>query len=307
MHSIRLFAPRSGLAGVLRAWRGAALALLIVLPVQARAEGGREGKGKLDTEMMFGFLVGTDVGKVGEKEFESETNAALGKRGGSYGALAQTFALEYIPIENLRVELGAILGAHAISVVPGLEDQHHVDFQGVSFEMRYRLIDRERAGFGLALLAEPHWRRFDETDGQPVNQYGAGFRVMLDKELVQDRIVGAFNLIYDPDVKQSRLTGEWSRESNIGVGAGLMARVSSNLFFGGEARYLRAYDSLGADNFAGHAFFVGPNLYYQPFERLRITTSWAIQVAGRAVDDDGLLDLTHFTRHQVRLKVGYEW
>lgn len=314
MHSIRPLVPLDGLAGFAAAGllrRGAMLALLIALPLHAQAAEPREGTvaetSKLDTEMMFGFLVGTDVGKVGEKEFESETNLGLGKRGGSYGALAQTFALEYIPIENLRVELGAILAQHAISSVSGLDDQHHVDFQGLSLEMRYRLIDRERYGFGLALLAEPHWGRFDEIDGQPVNQYGAGFRVMLDKELAQDRIVGAFNLIYDPDVKRSRVTGEWSRESNIGLGAGLMARVRPDLFFGGEARYLRAYDSLGVDNFAGHAFFVGPNLYYQPFERLRVTASWSIQVAGHAVDDDGALDLTHFTRHQVRLKVGYAW
>jgi len=313
MHSIRPLAALDGLAALLRPgdWRCAALALVIVLPAHAAAgearEGTREDKNKLDTEMMFGFVVGTDIGKVGDKEFESETTAGFGKRGGSYGALAQTLALEYVPIENLRIEVGAILASHAISTVPGLDDQHHVELQGVSFEMRYRLIDRERYGFGLALLAEPHWGRFDETDGQPVNQYGAGFRVMLDKELVQDRIVGAFNLIYDPDVKQSRVTGEWSRESNLGLGAALMARVRPDLFLGAEARYLRAYESLGVDNFVGHAFVIGPNLYYHPFEQLRITATWSVQFAGRAVDDDGPLDLTHFTRHQVRLKVGYEW
>ncbi|MBV8839478.1 MAG: hypothetical protein JO000_23340 [Alphaproteobacteria bacterium] len=318
MHSIRPLVALEGPAGFAAAgllrrggWRCATLALLIALPAHAHAAEPREGmvaeNSKLDTEMMFGFLVGTDIGTVGEKEFESETNMGLGKRGGSYGALAQTFALEYIPIENLRIELGAILASHAISSVPGLDDRHHVGFQGLSFEMRYRLIDRERYGFGLALLAEPHWGRFDESDGQPVNQYGAGFRVMLDKELLPDRIVGAFNLIYDPDVKQSRVTGDWSRESNIGLGAGLMARIRPDLFLGGEARYLRAYDSLGLDIFAGHALFVGPNLYYQPFGQLRVSASWSMQVAGRAVDDDGALDLTHFTRHQVRLKIGYEW
>ncbi|HMK81842.1 MAG TPA: hypothetical protein VK438_19465 [Xanthobacteraceae bacterium] len=309
MHPIRPLAPLAGLAGLLRRARltCAALALVLAIPVKAAAAEEQESKRAVDTEMMFGFLTGTDIGKVGEKEFESETSAALGKRAGAYGALEQTLALEYIPIENLRLELGAILASHAISGVPGLEDQQHVDFQGLSLEMRYRLIDRERAGFGLAVLAEPHWGRFDEIDGQPVNQYGAGFRVMLDKEIVQDRIVGAFNLIYDPDVKQSRATGEWSREAQIGLGAGLMAQVRPDLFAGVETRYLRAYDSLGFDNFAGHAFFIGPNIYYRPFERLKITASWSIQAAGRAVDDSGPLDLTNFTRHEVRLKVGYEW
>src|SRR5690242_8065127 len=132
MLATRPLMPLPGLAGFLLAgflrggWRCAAVAVLIALPVHAQAGETRE-ENKIETEMMFGFLVGTDIGKVGEKEFESETTMGLGKRGGSYGALAQTLALEYIPLENLRVELGAILASHAISTVPGLDDQHHVD------------------------------------------------------------------------------------------------------------------------------------------------------------------------------------
>src|SRR5690242_9918017 len=100
MQSIRPPTPLHGPAGCLRAgWRGAALALLLALPIQARGEEARERAGSIDTEMMFGFLVGTDIGNVGDKEFESETTAGFGKRGGSYGALAQSLALEYIPIE----------------------------------------------------------------------------------------------------------------------------------------------------------------------------------------------------------------
>jgi hypothetical protein len=52
----------------------------------ARAED--DGKG-VDTEYLFGFVTGTDIGDVGEKELESTTIDRIGKRTGSYRALSQ--------------------------------------------------------------------------------------------------------------------------------------------------------------------------------------------------------------------------
>ena len=47
----------------------------------------------IDTEHLFGFTIGTDIGEVGEKEFESNTLSRLGKRAGSYSALSQSLYL----------------------------------------------------------------------------------------------------------------------------------------------------------------------------------------------------------------------
>jgi len=47
----------------------------------------------IDTEHLFGFTIGTDIGEVGEKEFESNTLSRLGKRAGSYSALSQALYL----------------------------------------------------------------------------------------------------------------------------------------------------------------------------------------------------------------------
>jgi hypothetical protein len=270
----------------------------------ARAENGYD---KIDTEYLFGFVTGTDVGEVGEKELENTTVGRFGKRTGSYGAISHTLALEYVPVENLRLEMGAIAGYHAISGVSDLDNLRRASFQGLSLEIRYRLLARERAAFGLTLLAEPHWARIDETSGQPANQYGTDLAVLIDKELIPNRVVAAFNVFYAPEATQSRVMGAWSHDATFGVGAGLMVQVWPGFFMGGEARYLRAYESLGLDAFAGHALFVGPNLFFKPAERWRVTATWAVQVAGKAVDVPGSLDLTNFERHQVRLRIGYEF
>jgi hypothetical protein len=262
---------------------------------------------KIDTEHLFGFVTGTDIGEVGDKEIETETIGRLHKRTGSYSALSQAFAFEYTPVENLRVELAAIGAYYGMSGVTGLDDLRRSGFQGVSLEMRYRLLDRERTGVGLTLLAEPHWGRFDEISGQRADQYGAGLAVLLDRELVRDRIVAAFNLLYEPEVTRSRITGAWSQEATLGVAGAVMARLGTGFFAGIETRYLRAYESFGFDNFAGHALFVGPTIFYQPSERWRITASWNAQVAGKAVSDSGALNLMNFTRHQFRLRIGYHF
>jgi hypothetical protein len=41
---------------------------------------------EIDTEHLFVFAIGTDIGEVGERELESETNSRFGKRTGSYTA-----------------------------------------------------------------------------------------------------------------------------------------------------------------------------------------------------------------------------
>ena len=57
----------------------------------------------------------------------------------------------------------------------------------------------------------------------------------------------------------------------------------------------------------GQALFIGPNVFYRVSESLRVTAAWNVQVAGKAVDDPGALDLTNFSRHQIRIRIGYQF
>ena len=201
--------------------------------------------------------------------------------------------------------MGAIQSYHDISGVPELDDLRRGAFEGLSFEVRYRLLSREQSGIGLTILAETHWSRVDDTSGQLVHQYGAGLAILMDKELIPNRVVAAFNFLYDPEVEKFQDTGQWSREATYGVGAGLMNQIWPGVFVGAEARYLRHYESFGLDRFAGHAVSVGPNLFIRPSEQWRITATWTMQVAGKTAGDLSPLDLMNFERHDVRLRIGY--
>src|ERR1700709_1737395 len=111
--------------------RGVIAGLAALGPAAVRAEEG------IDTEHIFGFMIGTDVGNVGEREFQTETTGRFGKSDGTYRAGGQQVELEFVPVKNFRIELGSTFSAHDISGVPGFDDRRQAGWQGVSVDFRY--------------------------------------------------------------------------------------------------------------------------------------------------------------------------
>ena len=54
-----------------------------------------------------------------------------------------------------------------------------------------------------------------------------------------------------------------SRNPPSARGSAVMAQMRPGFLFGGEARYLRRYEGIGLEDFAGQALFVGPTAYFQ--------------------------------------------
>jgi hypothetical protein len=77
-----------------------------------------------------------------------------------------------------------------------------------------------------------------------------------------------------------------------------------SFFLGGEARYLRQYEGIGLQEFAGQALFIGPTAYFQLSSRSRLTAAWSIQAWGRPAGSNAALDLVNFERHRARLVFG---
>jgi hypothetical protein len=268
-----------------------------LIPASARAE-------TIETEHLFGFTIGSDVGELGDRELEGSVTGRFSKRTGTYDAGSGTMSMEFVPLANLRTEFTALVNAYDISGVSGSADQRYAAFGGFSADIRYRLLDRASAPFGFAVGAEPHWGRADDITGEPVNRYGVDFVAAADWEIIPDRIVAAFNLLYQPETMRAKSTGLWSQESTAGVALAMMAQVHPGIFLGGEARYLRQYDGFGLDSLAGQGFFVGPTVYFKLSKRAWMTIAWSAQVAGHATAVPGSLDLVNFERQQARLLFG---
>jgi hypothetical protein len=140
------------------------LILVIALTVFAPLAAHSEERG-VDTQFIFGFTAGADVGERGEEEIEHESIARLGKRAGSHAALVDRLRLEFTPIENFRFEIGVPVAFHNIAGVTGLRDRHQAAFDGVLAEFRFRLLDREHASFALTATSPP-----PQAAGRPVEQ-----------------------------------------------------------------------------------------------------------------------------------------
>jgi len=270
----------------------------VLTPVYAYAEEG------FDTEHIFGFMIGTDVGTVGEREFQSETTGRFGKGAGAYRALAQEVEIEVVPLPNFRIEVGGTASLHDITGVPDIDDRRQFNFQGASLDLRYRLLDREHAPFGLTVAAELHGSRIDETSGAKGRMYGTDFTLAFDRELVPNFAIAALNLIYQPEWARFEVAGLSEKSSTIGAAFASMVRVRPNVLLGGEMRYFRQYEGIGLGEFSGQALFVGPTAYFQLSERSRLTLSWSMQAWGRPAGSSANFDLVNFERHQARVVFG---
>jgi hypothetical protein len=274
-----------------------AVAALVATPKGVRA-------GEIETEHLFGFTIGADVNELGEREFESEVTDRIGKQAGFYSALSQTYEAKITPVDNFLVGVATALSHFGISVVPDLMDQQQTTLQGLSFEVRYKLIDKERGPFSMTIIAQPRWDRLDDIGGDAINGYGGRLTVVFDKELVANRIFGAVNVLYDIEASHLIAADTWQHDSRIGLSAALTGQVRPALFVGGEVRYLRAYSGLGLDTFAGQAIFVGPTMYYQLTKKSALSAAWDFQVSGRTALG-GSLDLTHFERQHALVRFNY--
>jgi hypothetical protein len=278
-------------------FRAALVCFSALLAGSVRAEG-------IDTEHLFGFMIGTDVGNVGEREFQSQTTGGFSKNGGRYRAISQELELEFVPARNFRIEMGSAFAAHDINGVSGIEDRRQLSWQGVSVDLRYRFLNRDAAPFGLTVAVESHADRIDETTAAAVRNYGTLFALAFDREVVPNVAVAALNLIYQPEWTRLVGTEAAQQESTIGAALGVMAQIRPGVFLGAETRYLRRYEGNGLQELAGQALFIGPTAYFQLSERSRLTASWSVQAWGRPAGPNAALDVVNFERHQARLVFG---
>jgi hypothetical protein len=304
--SVRALPLRKASRGALS--RAILLGVLAVL-VAAGSAHGDPGKradkpGEVDTEHMFGFTEGSDIGEAGEKELEADSTGRFGKPGGSYNTVATALEAKYSFSDRFRLSAVATVAYYDITGVNAIDDRRQGALQSVSFDARFRLFDREHAPFGLTLSVEPHRGFADEMSGEPADQYGAEFRVLADRELIPGRLFAALNVSYEPEQTRLRGSGETLRESTLGVGVALAMQVMPNVFVGAEARNLRHYDGLGLNGFEGQALYIGPTFYATFGERYFISAAWNVQVWGAVAGSSGALDLDNFERHHVKLRIG---
>jgi Putative MetA-pathway of phenol degradation len=267
-----------------------------------------DGFHELETKYIFGFTTGADIGVPGEQSVEFETTAAFQKRGGHYSAVEQEIEFEGVPTDFFSYELSVHGSYHSIGGTIGLDDLNRTGFSGLSTALSFAILHRgPESPIGLTFVAEPEWERIDGGSGQFARNFSTSFTIVADTELIANRLYGAVNLSYEPEVGKAADDIDWDHSSTLGVTAALAYRISPKVTLGGELEYYRAYDGLLFDTFDGNAFYAGPTLHVQFDSKTMLAAAFSTQVAGQAVGEHNALDLTNFERYHFNLKFEKEF
>ncbi|MEA1834273.1 hypothetical protein U8607_19450 [Methylobacterium durans] len=258
--------------------------------------------GGIDSEHLFGFAEGSDLGVPGEVELEWETTERLGRRLGRFLAIDSSLALKMPLTADFRLAPGLTFNAYDM----GVPARTSGGFNGGFLETRLRLLDRRTAPFGLTLSVVPGYGGVDSGTGGPARSYGTDVALLADRELVPGRLVAALNAGFGFASTRTEV-GPAVHGSGLEVAGALAYQVRPGFFLGGEARYARAYGGLALGRLGGQAAYLGPTLYASLSSHAWISLAWSFQVAGRERGGPEGLDLANFDRHQMRLRVGYSF
>ena len=221
----------------------------------------KSGVDQVDTEHLFGFTEGTDIGTVGEREFESDSTLRSGKNSGSFNDAASQLEFKYTAFRNFRVSAAATFVYYDIAGVAGMDDRRQADLQSLSFNARFRLLERDYSPFGLTLSVEPHRGFADETSGVRIDHFGWEALLLADREILPDRLFAALNVHFDTDRTRVLASGAVEQAPTLGIGAAVAGKVMPAVWLGAEVRYLRSYDGAGLDVLSGQAIYIGPTFY----------------------------------------------
>src|SRR5262249_17925816 len=181
----------------------------------------------VDTEHLFGFIEGADIGDKGERELVIDSTFRAGRRVGFFANTASELEFKYTAFQNFRISAAATLAYYNIAGATGIEDARRASIQSLSFNARFRCLDRRPAPFGLTLSVSPHWGLVDETSGVRTDHFGTEIQLLADRELKPNRLVGAVNLFFANDRARLLASDGIERESLFGTGGALAAQVMS--------------------------------------------------------------------------------
>jgi hypothetical protein len=164
-------------------------AALLAIATPCRADGAKGGAKNVgvDTEDIFGFVEGSDIGDKGERELESDAIIRAGRSIGSFVDTAAQFQYKYTLLQNFRITAAATFAYYDIGGVTDMDDRRAAAVQSLSFDARFRLLDRDHSPFGLTLSIDPHWGFADETTGGRISHFGWVGELLMDRELLPNR------------------------------------------------------------------------------------------------------------------------
>ncbi|MDB5543168.1 MAG: hypothetical protein JWO64_317 [Hyphomicrobiales bacterium] len=257
---------------------------------------------------IFGFTSGTDVGKLGDRGIALESSGAFGSRKGQYRGLSQKLELSGTLVENWSFA-GSMFGSWTdLRNSPIFADRTSYGFDGASFEVRRRVLERSATNrFAVTLAIEPRWARIDGFSGMQSPAFAAETKFQIDAPVVNG-LYWAANLNYAAGRARDPLDLTWSKSSATSASTALTYEALKDEFFiGVEARYQQAWSSAFFGHLNGQAVFLGPTFAWKMDDNIMLNAVLLPQIAGKARGAASPLDLDNFNRanYRVKMAVGF--
>lgn len=228
----------------------------------------------------------------GTMEFEQWVTLHTRKEQGHFQVWRFREELEYGLLDQLTTALYLNWEYKAVRGIQGVENEHEVEFETVSSEWKYKLLDGAADPVGLLLYAE--------IAAGPEEQE-------LELKLIVDKQIGPFRIAYNLIVEFEREEEEepngekeWERESALQHTFGVSYQANPNFAVGLEGLLDHVYEK-SFEELEGQALFLGPNVH------VAVGHWWGTLTVLRQFDYRGEghdLDLDEFEEYQVRLIVG---
>jgi hypothetical protein len=232
-------------------------------------------------EAVFGYIYTTDLLPKGKSEWEQWITDRRGQAYSRFDDFKLRTEYEYGITDNLQ--LGGYLnysylwarGNSVRHVTEGLDVPWNHDagqsyrgarFDGVSAELVWRVLSPFKHPIGLAFYLEPAFGS---------RERGLEFRTIVQKNLLDDRLVLAANLmveaekergsnLVDPGMPDDMPDSSRHKATYAEIDLGASYRFASNWSAGLELRNHNEFDgySLAHSHQNHSAFFLGPNLHY---------------------------------------------
>ena len=255
---------------------------------------------------IFGFTSPSDIGNPGDMAVANENDGRAGKRDGRYFALNQKLEISRTLTPDWWLAGSFFMAHNNARNVTGLPDVNRYQFDGFSFEIAHKLVNRDATNpFAVTLSAEPRWGRVDGVGGLRSNSWGATFKLFTDAVVVPDKLFWAGNIQATTQTSEDPAApGEWIPGSTLLLSTALTWQAAQNLFLGAEARYFTTFDSASFHHPVGRALYIGPTLAWKITDKIVFNTTYQPQVSGHsAASRNQNLDLDNFERAQFRLKL----
>lgn len=267
-------------------------------------------------ESYFGYTYGSDTLGKGETEAELWATDRRGKDEGHYDAQDYRFELEHGFTNRLTISGYANFVSHHVrGLEPGFEDvRRNFAFKGLSAEFKYNILSPYKDGLGLTLYAEPGWSRIHSVEGEKGTEYELELKAILQKNFLDDRLVWATNLTFEPEWEKEKevdeVTGateaQWEKELKVEATTGLAYRVANGWYAGLEGRYASVYpDWTHGLHRETYATFAGPSVHYGG-RHWWFTATYLAQLSG-SPSPGGSLTFDEYEKRELRLKIGYEF